>query len=104
MQIHFHTDHNIEGSEKLTAHVKDVVEASMDRFGARITRVEVHLGDETSHPNGEHARRCMMEVRLSGHQPTAVIHHAVSVDEAIAGATDKLVGVVESLVGRLDHR
>ncbi len=104
MQIQVHTDHNIQGSEQLTAHVKDVVEASMDRFGDRITRVEVHLGDETSHPTGEHARRCMMEVRLAGHQPTAVTHHAVSVDEALAGATDKLLGVVESLVGRLDHR
>lgn len=104
MQVLVHTDHNIEGSEGLTAHVKDVVEGSMGRFGDRITRVEVHLGDETGHKTGEHARRCMMEVRLASHQPTVVTHHAVSVDEAIAGAADKALGAVENLVGRLDHR
>ena len=45
MQIQVNTDSNIEGREKLTAHVRSVVESALNRFSDRITRVEVHLSD-----------------------------------------------------------
>lgn len=104
MQVQVNTDHNVEGHEALAAHVRGVVESSMSRFGERITRVEVHLGGEGGEKHGAQDKRCMMEARLAGHEPTAVTHHAASLDEAIRGASSKLVSAVEHLVGRLDHR
>ena len=104
MQIQIHTDHNVHGHEPLSEHVRGVVESSMSRYGERITSVIVHLGDENGAKNGQHDRRCMMEARLAGHSPTAVTHHAVSIDEAIEGASHKLVSALDSLTGRLDHR
>ena len=104
MQIQINTDHNIEGREALAAHVKSVVESVLERVSDRITRVEVHLGDENGKKNGQDDKRCMMEARLAGHQPTAVTHHAVTLDLAVNGAADKLLVSIEHTLGRLQGR
>jgi len=105
MQIQINTDSNIEGREKLAVHVKGVIEGSLSRFGGQITRVEVHLGDESGRKAGQGDKRCMMEARLEGHQPMAVTHIAPNLDQAIRGAVDKLEKTLESTLGRLhEHR
>lgn len=73
MQIEISTDSNIEGREKLSAHVKTVVEDTLSRFSKRITRVEVHLTDVNGHKDGHDDTRCMMEARLEG--PSADRRH-----------------------------
>ena len=105
MHIQINTDINIEGREKLAAYVKGVVESTLSRFREQITRVEVHLSDENGHKSGQDDKRCMMEVRIEGRQPTAVTHQAANLDQAINGAADKLQRSIESTLGRLhDHR
>ena len=47
MQIHTHTDSTIEGREALAVHVTEVVERALNRSSEHITRVEVHLSDES---------------------------------------------------------
>jgi hypothetical protein len=47
----------------------------------------------------------MMEARLKGRQPTAVTCQAATLDQAIAGAADKLKRSLESTLERLrGHR
>jgi len=101
MQIQINTDHNIEGHEKLSAHVKGVVEGALSQIGDHITRVEVHLSDENGHKSGQNDKRCMMEARLEGHPPIAVTHHAATLGQAVDGAADKLTRLIEGTVGRL---
>ncbi len=98
MQIQINTDSNIEGTEALAAHVKDVVNNAIGRFSDHITRVEVHLGDENGGKTGPADKRCMLEARMEGRQPTAVTHHAGSVHEAIDGAAVKLKHAIETTV------
>ena len=111
MQIEINTDSNIEGSEELSAHVKGAVESALTRFSDRVTRVEVHLSDVNSGKGGQDDKRCMMEVRLEGRQPTVVTHQATTLDQAVAGAASKLKRSVEhtldresTLRGLRDHR
>ena len=104
MQIQINTDRNIEGREALATHVRGVVESALAHVKERITRVEVHLGDENGHAFGVPERRCMMEVRLAGQQPCVVTHHAVELNDAIEGAASKLRASVESTLGRLGAR
>jgi len=73
--------------------------------------VEVHLSDVNSDKGGQNDKRCMMEARLEGRQPTAVTHQATTLDQAIDGATDKLKRSIErtldresTLKGLRDHR
>ncbi|MEO8181866.1 MAG: HPF/RaiA family ribosome-associated protein [Deltaproteobacteria bacterium] len=105
MQIQVNTDSSIESSEKLIAHVQSVVEATLDRFNQRVTRVEVHLSDENKAKGGHDDQRCLLEARLAGRLPTAVTHRAETLHEAVAGAAEKLKRSLESTLGRVDaHR
>ncbi len=104
MQVQINTDSNIEGSEQLSEHVRSVVDTTLSRYADRITRVEVHLGDENGGKSGQNDKRCVMEARLEGRQPTAVTHHAASLDLAIDGAADKLMRALESTIERLRDR
>lgn len=101
MHIQINTDTNIEGHEEFGIHVKDVVEGALSRFSDRITRVEVHLSDQNSDKSGQYDKRCMMEARLEGRQPTAVTHEAASLDDAVQGAVDKLKTSIQSTLERL---
>jgi ribosome-associated translation inhibitor RaiA len=105
MQIQINTDRNVEGHEQFAARVTGVVESALSRFSDRITRVEVHLSDENSGKSGQDDKRCMMEARLEGRQPTAVTHQAATLDQAVDGAADKLKRSLESTLARLrEHR
>ena len=101
MQVQLNTDHNIDGVEALGAHVTAVLEDSLERFAHQISRVEVHLSDESGGKGGDDSVRCMMEVRIDGHQPIAVTDHSGLVHQAVAGATTKAEHAVEHLLGRI---
>ena len=101
MQIQINTDRNIEGHERLAAWARGVVEQALSRVSDRITRVAVHLSDENGDRSGQHDKRCLMEARLEGHQPIAVTHQAATMDQAVNGAAEKLISMIESILGRL---
>lgn len=101
MQIQINTDHNVAGTEAFADHVKEIVTSALGHFSEQITRVEVHVSDQKGGEGGEGDKRCMLEARLRGRQPTAVTHQAQTLDEAIGGAADKLKRSLESTLGRL---
>ena len=100
MQVQVHTDNHVNGSSGLQAHVESVLEGALGRFGHRITRVEVHIGDENSHKGGDHDKRCSMEARLGGLAPVAVTGQGGTVDIAINAAVDKLVKTLNRTVDK----
>ncbi len=101
MQIQINTGHNIDMPESLATHCRDIVTNSLSRFTDQVTRVEVHLSDENGDKSGQFDKRCMIEARLEGRQPTAVTHDAASLDDAIGGAAEKLKRSIESTLGRI---
>ena len=101
MLIQINTDHNIEGREALSAHVREVVESALSHISNHITRVEVHLADENGEKSGQLDKRCMMEARLERHQPLAVTFEAATLHKAVDGAADRLARLVEHTIGRL---
>jgi ribosomal subunit interface protein len=103
MQIEINTDRNIEIDETMAAPLSDKVAHVLSRFSNHITRVELHLSDENAEKSGQHDKRCVMEARLEGRQPMAVTHTAASLDQAVDGAADKLVRMIESKLGRTER-
>ncbi len=102
MIVQIHTDANIESSEQLTAEVESLVATAVGRLADRISRVQVHLGDEnSSRKGGGNDKRCMMEARLEGRPPVAVTEQAPTVEQALNGAAGKLERSLDSLVERL---
>lgn len=103
MQVQVNTDNHVKGGSQLTLEVEAAVDAALGRFGDRITRVEVHLGDENSSSKaGDNDKRCAMEARLAGLQPITVTHHAASITQAIDGAADKLEKTLSRTVDRMN--
>jgi hypothetical protein len=104
MMIQINTDNNITGREELVQRAEEVVGGTLGRFRDRLSRVEVHLGDENSHKNGTEDQRCMIEARVEGIQPIAVTHHAPTLMEAMVGASDRMKEALDSTLGRLHDR
>jgi ribosome-associated translation inhibitor RaiA len=104
MQVRLNTDHHLKASDQLAARIEADLVAALDRFGGRITRVEVHLNDENSGKAGAADKRCMIEARLPGHRPVAVSARGDDYDLAVRAAADKLARALDSSLGRLDDR
>lgn len=100
MKIQINTDHNIAGHEALVTKVRDQVESSLNRISEHITRVEVHLSDENGNKNDLNDKRCVIEARLEGHQPLAVTNQSSTLEEAVDGASEKMLRLIESTIGR----
>lgn len=103
MQIQVNTDDNIEGRDALTAEIEAQVRDTLSRFADQITRVEVHLSDENAQKGASDDKRCLLEVRPSGQAPIAVTHQAGTVQEACAGAAQKMQRKLQSKFGRQHH-
>ena len=103
MQVLINTGHNIEGHEALATQFRGMVADALSRFSDHITRVEVHLSDQNGPRESPNDKRCVMEARLEGRQPIAVTETAATLEQAVAGAADKLASVIESTLGRAAH-
>ena len=91
MKIQINTDKNIEGHERLEAYFSSELEKVLSRFEDKITRIEVHLGDENSGDKGGlNDKRCMIEARPAKLQPVAVTAYADTIEKAFFQASEKI--------------
>ncbi len=100
MQIYVRTDNNIDGTGEMTAYVEGEVATALSRFTDHITRVEVHLSDQSAGRVTDADIRCMIEARLEGQTPVTVTDDAGSVDAALKGAIHRLNHLLASHEGR----
>jgi ribosome-associated translation inhibitor RaiA len=101
MQIQINTDNNISGQVALAQNVEDLLRSDLSRFSDQITRIEVHLSDENSSAkSGNKDKRCLLEVRLAGERPIATSEHAETIGEAVTFATEQMVNLLESELGK----
>src|ERR1035438_5396373 len=61
MQIQVNTDHTIEGHEALASRIRGIVENALSRMSDHITRVEVHLIDESGPKSRKNNKRTLAE-------------------------------------------
>ncbi len=105
MQIQINTDNNIKGNEELFVYLRGEIIETLNRFSNNITRVEVHLSDENSDKKSkEKDKRCLMEARFEGSEPIVVKYLAGSLDQAVAGAANKLVRLIENNRGKKQYK
>lgn len=103
MQVQVNTGNGLASKETLESWATDFLNEQLARFRGEITRVEVQLMDEARGKRGPDDMRCMLEARLTGHAPVAVNHNAENMDDAIRGATQKLIHSLEHKYGKLDR-
>lgn len=105
MKIQVNTDSSVTGTDALAETVTSIVEAALDRYRDRLSRVEVHLSDEDgTASDGRREVRCLLEARPSGMDPVVVTGSADTVERSCNDATHKMQSLLESTFGRIDSR
>jgi ribosome-associated translation inhibitor RaiA len=101
MQVQINHDNHVrlgaDVEQRLAATVRDF----LNRFGDRITRVEVHMSDANGGKGGDD-KRCLLEARMANLQPIAVSHLAATYQLAFDGALDKLEHAISHTIGKLE--
>ena len=103
MQIQVNSNHTMHTGESFERWAVTTLNESLSRFKDDITRIEVHMSDENADKVSGDQKRCMMEARLANREPVAVNHHGATQDEAIRGATHRLIHALDHKYGKLDR-
>ncbi|AXB56200.1 HPF/RaiA family ribosome-associated protein [Flavobacterium fluviale] len=90
MKVQINTDKNIEGHARLEAYYSGELEKGLARFEDKITRIEVHFGDENGEKFSLQDKKCVIEVRPVKLQPITVTEHADTLEKAFSGALAKV--------------
>lgn len=96
MKIQFNTDKYVEGNERSEAYFASELETTLARFEDKITRIEVHFGDENGEKFSLKDKKCLIEVRPAKLQSIVVTDHAESIEKAFRGALVKIKKAVET--------
>ena len=104
MQVQVNHDSHVDADDETVQHAAATVTEALSRFEDRLTRVQVHLGDENANKGGADDKRCTIEARPIGQDLVAVTNHADELAPALRGAIEKLVHLLDSHFGRLDHK
>ncbi len=104
MEVYLHTDHNITGHEALTTRVVRGVKAGLADLEDRVTRVDVHLSDESARRHTGNDLRCLLDAKLVGQAHVTATDDAATVDEALSHSIHRLRRLLESRQGRIEDR
>lgn len=105
MQVIINTDNNVELSEQASDGLSERVQEVLARFDSSLTRVEVHLSDESAGRNTGDDIRCVVEARPEGVKPESVTNNGPTSENALNGALHKMTAVLDTTLGRRkDHK
>ncbi len=99
--IEVRTAHSVKGGARFDAFAEAIVTDALDRFMARLTRIEVHLSDTNAKKQGGDDKRCQIEVRPASQQPVSATAAAGTVEKALTIAVGKMKRL---LAKRLDRQ
>lgn len=93
---------NIEKSDSLEAMTRDTVTDKLGHLTDRLTRVEVHLYDDSSPTKQTPGdKRCLMEARPKGMKPMVVEANGDDFFKVVNDTATKLARVVQKTFDRL---
>ena len=103
MQITLHAGAHTDGSHLMAQHLQSVLQAALDRFGARVLRVDAYLSDENGPARaGPTDIHCTLHAHVAALEPVVVKEQAASAHQAIDGAARKLKRAVGTALGKHD--
>lgn len=104
MQIILNTASDVAATGQVPNDIETVVEAALSRFSGRLTRVEVHLSDDSAGRSTVDDIKCLLEARPEGGSPVVVTETAGTPASALTGALHKMQSLLEGAFGKLDDR
>ena len=105
MQFQFNTDSSVMGTHDVAQRIEAQVRKRLERFGDRLTRLEVHVTDVNGRKHGADDKNCMIEARPRGGRPIGVTGKAADVDAAARIAAGIMAERLERVFGKAErHR
>jgi hypothetical protein len=89
MDIQVDTDHNVTADQARIAGIDSEVRAVLAHYADHLTRVEVHLSDESAGRSTGADKRCALQARPAGRAPVAVTDRATTADAALRAAQNE---------------
>lgn len=81
---------DIDKTDAIEEHIRSELGHALKHLSDRITRVEVHVGDERPSEDVPNDKRCMLEARPRGMDPIAVEVREDDLYSAVSEAAGKL--------------
>ncbi len=104
MLIQINSDNSTAVTASAIEGMTAALETALARFEDRLTRVEVHLAEETApHASGRMVK-CTIEARPRGQEPLAIIAHAPDVVAALREGTHKAIAALDTRFGKTSDR
>jgi hypothetical protein len=103
MQVQVNCGDGLKAKDTLESWTTEYLTEALARFRIELTRVEVQLSDDAKGKHGGQDLHCTLEARLAAHQPVVASNSGDTLDEAIRGATQKLIKALEHTFGKLDR-
>jgi hypothetical protein len=101
MQVLVRTDNHIAAHEQhLIRFAEDEAHRALARFADRLSRVDVHLADESGRAEVSGDKRCTVEARPLRGQPVSVSSTGATVGDALTDAVRKLADLLDSRFAR----
>lgn len=104
MRVFVQTDRNIHADASEQRRIEDDLADALERFTEDLTRVEVHLSDESAGRSTDEDIHCLLEARPARQDPVTVSHQAATLSEALGGATHKLEALLTHKFARLTEK
>ena len=91
-----------KSSPALDERIRESLTSILSHVSSRLTRVEVHLGDENAQKEGGGDKRCLLEARPKGLDPIAVEVFGDDFYSAVDDAAGKLRRALTRTFDKLD--
>jgi hypothetical protein len=101
MIIQINTDNNLSIDERSNDFFSAQISEELQHFSSHITRIELHLKDESAGKDGLNYISCVLEARLENRQPIAVTSQEDSIDLAVSSAIEKAKTAINSIMGKI---
>lgn len=104
MHVQFNSDNQTDGDTDLAERVEGIARGRLSRIERHLTRMEIHVGDAKGPREGASDKRCAVEVRPAGMAPITASDQAGTIEEAVAGAAEKVLAAYDREIGKRTTR
>ncbi len=91
-----------KSSDALDQRIRDTLTQTLGHLADRLTRLEVHLGDENAAKQGPNDKRCLVEARPKGLDPIVVETFGSDYYDTVGEAAGKLRRALGRRFDKLD--
>ena len=101
MKIQINADVSSNNHVEVNKMVETIISGQLRRFEEHISRIDVHLSDDSGNKSGINDKKCIIEARVDGKNPCVVSDYSDTYEKAVTGAVAKVKSSLTSIIERM---